>query len=266
VAAYGPGSPPHVKVFTQNKALIGNFTAYSAAFKGGVDVAVGDVDGDGTDEIVTAPGRGGGPHIKVFSLSGVVSNEFMADSPSDLRGIRLSTGDIDGDGVDEIVTTKASGTLQSVKIFTASGALVNNFPVYSGFDGSVDVAVGDVDGDGTDEIVTAPGKGGGPHIIVFSSSGSISKEFMAYETTFRGGVSISVGKGLLSNTGEEIATVPATSGYPQYKLFNATGQKLNEKFYMEKWWKGSVNDISVGNNDIRASAAKNRRSTIRPVL
>ena len=43
-----------------------NFYAYAPNFTGGVRVAVGDVNGDGTPDIITAPGAGGGPHIKVF--------------------------------------------------------------------------------------------------------------------------------------------------------------------------------------------------------
>src|SRR5205085_2110700 len=51
-----------------------DFLAYDDSFGGGVRVAVGDVDGDGIDEIITAPGPSLGlrpPAIKVFSLAGI---------------------------------------------------------------------------------------------------------------------------------------------------------------------------------------------------
>ena len=39
-------------------ATFAQFVAYEAAFRGGVRVATGDLNADGYDEIITAPGRG----------------------------------------------------------------------------------------------------------------------------------------------------------------------------------------------------------------
>ncbi|MFN6051053.1 MAG: hypothetical protein ACK47R_09500, partial [Planctomycetia bacterium] len=50
-----------------NSGLITHsFFAYSTAFRGGLFIAVGDVNNDGADDFVTGPNAGGGPHIKVF--------------------------------------------------------------------------------------------------------------------------------------------------------------------------------------------------------
>ena len=45
------------------------FVPYEGWF-GEVRVAVGNVDADANDEIITAPGPGGGPHIRTFNFSG----------------------------------------------------------------------------------------------------------------------------------------------------------------------------------------------------
>jgi hypothetical protein len=37
---------------------------YSPNFQGGVYVAAGDVNGDGTPDIITGPGSGGGAHVR----------------------------------------------------------------------------------------------------------------------------------------------------------------------------------------------------------
>src|SRR5262245_4209835 len=64
-----PGSTSHFYSPTWASArLLATFTPYPGFF-GGVRVAVGDVNEDGFDDVITAPGFGGGPHIKVYDGS-----------------------------------------------------------------------------------------------------------------------------------------------------------------------------------------------------
>src|SRR5262249_896879 len=63
----GKGGGPHVRVQeTVTGRFIADFMAYDTVFRGGVRVANADVNGDGVADIITAPGPGGGPHVKVF--------------------------------------------------------------------------------------------------------------------------------------------------------------------------------------------------------
>lgn len=103
VTGAGVGGGPHVRVFGMNQAVKWQFFAYDQKFRGGVYVAVGDVDGDGAQEIVTGPGFGGGPHVRVLSRYGKVKNQFFAFDSSKRGGARVSVGDVDGDGRDEIL-------------------------------------------------------------------------------------------------------------------------------------------------------------------
>jgi len=85
----GAGGGPHVRVFDP---LTGQerfgFMAYDTSFTGGVRTATADVNFDGVADIVTAPGPGGGPHIRVFSgktgeqLTGAIGSFFAYDSAS----------------------------------------------------------------------------------------------------------------------------------------------------------------------------------------
>lgn len=63
----GFGSAPGVQVFDATTGTeVRPFLAYSPAFRGGVSVAVADVTGDGTVDIVTGAASHGGPHVRVF--------------------------------------------------------------------------------------------------------------------------------------------------------------------------------------------------------
>ena len=60
VTGAGPGGGPHVKVFSgKDDSLLGEFFAYDAAFRGGVQVTVADLTDDGISDIVVGPGNGG---------------------------------------------------------------------------------------------------------------------------------------------------------------------------------------------------------------
>jgi hypothetical protein len=54
---------------TQLDEAAGGLLPAYPGFQGGVRVAVGDVNGDSTPEVITSAGPGGGPHVKAFDGS-----------------------------------------------------------------------------------------------------------------------------------------------------------------------------------------------------
>ena len=179
ITGAGPGGGPHVRVFQvlgSGVTELASFLAYGPAFSGGVRVAAGDVTGDGVAEIVTGSGPGGGPHVRVFSLSGGATEiaGFYAYDPAFGGGVSVAAGDVDGDGLAEIVTGAGPGGGPHVRVFSLSGGVTAraSFLAYDpGFAGGVFVASGDLNGDGLAEIITGPGAGGGGHVRVFDGSG-----------------------------------------------------------------------------------------------
>jgi hypothetical protein len=120
VTGAGPGGAPHVKVFdgaTGN--IINQWFAYAENFTGGVFVAAGDIDNDGTIEIVTGAGPGGGPHVKVFKgATNVIISQWFAYAEDFPGGVRVGINDGNGDGVADIITGAGPGGGPHVKVFS----------------------------------------------------------------------------------------------------------------------------------------------------
>ncbi|MDB5308153.1 MAG: hlyA 3 [Gemmataceae bacterium] len=227
VVAADRGGGPQVKVYDgQTGAVVASFFAYDPSFQGGVYVAIGDVTGNGKNEIITGPGLGGGPQVNVFDGStGNRLTSFLAYAPSFRGGVRVAAGALDTSGTADIVTAPGSGGGPDVRTFRLPPGLgtptqVGGFFAYDpSFTGGVFVAVGDVTGGGAGEIVTGPGAGGGPRVGVFTPGGTPVASFFAYAPSFLGGVRVAAAD--LSGTGvADVITGPGSGGGPQVNVFS----------------------------------------------
>ena len=203
VTGPGPGydNPPHVRIFPpeQNGVHEYEFGAYGPPHFG-VNVICGDVTGDNLDEIITGPGPGAvfGPHVRGFQPDStpVAGLSFIAYGTRKF-GVNVATGDLDGDGFDEIITGAGPGAVfgPHVRAFnyddTSSVTPVPgvSFMAYGIRLWGVNVTAGDIDSDGFAEIVTGPGPGAvfGPHVrgwnVDDGPAGAINAvSFLAYGT------------------------------------------------------------------------------------
>lgn len=247
IVAPGPGVDGVVTVFSANGAsLIASTTPYPG-FRGGVYVAAGDVDGDGKDEVITAPGQGGGPHVRVLKLVGTVGQRSLDPKPgfygtdqNFTGGLTVASGDVDGDGKSEIVVGNGPGGQSIVTVWdynpetnvaTHNSQSVPEFLAYPGFGGGVRVAAGDLDGDDKAEIVTGAGPGGNPHVRVFSGlGGGLPGSTYAYNEGFRGGVFVAIGD--IDGDGEnEVITGAGPGGGPHVRTFDLTLAPLPTSFF-----------------------------------
>jgi hypothetical protein len=151
------GGGPQVRIFNHLGKLINpGFFAYAESFRGGVNVAVGDLEGDGQLEIIAGAGVTGGPHVRVFAADGRLINPgFFAYDEAFRGGVNVACGDVDGDGIDEIVTGPGKGGGPQVKVYNKEGIMEGEhfFAFEQGLRDGVEVVTADMDEDGKDEII-----------------------------------------------------------------------------------------------------------------
>jgi len=211
----GPGpdglTPPHVRGFDNQGTLIitTDFMAYSDFDNYGINVAAADLDGDGVDEIITGPGKGVtmSPHVRGFEPQGALRPgvDFLAYGVNKY-GVNITAGDIDHDGIDEIITGPGPGEIfgPNVRGWDVDGSQADligsvNFLAYGTKKFGANIATGDADGDGIDEILTGAGPGAvfGPHVRGWNYDGDTllsinGLSFFAYGTR-KWGVNIHAG-------------------------------------------------------------------------
>lgn len=128
---------------------------YAPLFHGGASVDVGDIDHDGLREVVTAPGFGGGPHIRSFLTDGKTwKGGFFAGDPTVYAGAFVAVGNVDGVPGDEIVVGSGIGVNPTIYVYNQYQERISRFsvPGVSVAQG-VQISLTDLDGDGKEEIL-----------------------------------------------------------------------------------------------------------------
>ena len=82
-------------------------------------VAAGDLTGDGVADLVITPDEGGGPRVRVFNGAGFgqVADFFGIDDPNFRGGARAAVGDVNGDGVGDLLVAAGFGGGPRVAVF-----------------------------------------------------------------------------------------------------------------------------------------------------
>jgi len=176
---YGPANPNDIRVFTGDGGGTGYALIPYGAGKYGTNVASGNTDGGFYDEILTGPGPGAvfGPHVREFdqTMTPVSRVNFFAYGTLKF-GVLPQSGELDGDGFDEILTGAGPGAVfgPHVRAFNHDGGTLSaiskiSFFAYRTLRYGVNPASGDLDRDDFGEIVTGPGPGAvfGPQVRGF---------------------------------------------------------------------------------------------------
>ena len=217
VSAMGPGGGLVKLLNGVDASEIGGGFPFGPGFGGGVNVAVGEFNGDDRLDIVTAQASGGGG-ITVFD--GVNYAPIFSLQPfgaSYTGGVNVATGDVDADGVSDIIAAQANGNVVSIVNGATRTVILSGVPFGGG--GGVFVAAGDVNGDDRADVMAAPGTGAGPVLVYDVNALAPITTFMPYGAGHTGGVRLAAAD--LNGDGRvEIITVPGPGGAPALKVFD----------------------------------------------
>ncbi|MBI4117751.1 MAG: S8 family serine peptidase [Parcubacteria group bacterium] len=228
---YGKSASKVVLYDTRLGEATSSFEAYPFLFEGGLHVATGDVNAKVGDEIIVGPGNGGGPHIRVFSQDGKVISQFFAYEKDYRGGVSVAVGDIDGDGVGEIITAPGKAHDPLIRVFDVKGDLKLEFLAYEkSYRFGVNVSAGSEEGE---LRIVASLMSGSPKISVFDGKGNAMSSFLAYSDGKKGSVQTQMVRFEKKELSGKLVTVDAIAIMSEdaarhVKVMTLNGKKLLE--------------------------------------
>jgi len=194
------------------------------------------------------------PNVHIYDAAGLnpqtIIKDIMVYSPNFTGGVVTALGDVNHDGVIDLIAGPGPGGGPNIKVISGvdfSTVLFNFFAFEPTFSGGVTLASGDIDGDLYADILVGAGPGGGPRIKVFSGKNlTVLRDFFAFEPTFSGGVTIATGL-INSDTQIDILVGAGPGGGPRLKVFDgASLGVLMDFFVYDAAFRGGIN-VAAGN-------------------
>lgn len=119
------GGQPWVYIFSEDGKLVKEFLAYDKKFTGGVRITTADINNDGQIEIITVPGFGGGPHVRIFNLNGEVIGQFMVADGKTASGLSVTV--VEKDQQKMLAVLNQNSKQPQVMFYSFDGKLLTSF-------------------------------------------------------------------------------------------------------------------------------------------
>ncbi|MFH1508934.1 MAG: L,D-transpeptidase family protein [bacterium] len=209
-----------VKVYeVRHNWVLANFMVYDPGHQGGAYIAVGDINGDGKNEIITSPASTNRCHVRTFSANGTYAGwDAFPFADNQKGGCTVAVANVDGGPETEVVVGMAAFGTATVRTYkTNSGRqILGEFLAYPlPYSRGVQIGAGDFDNDGEDEIVTVPTLGP-THMRMFEAYGkAIENEnlFAHDQNTFRGGGYVAGGSFDRGKRSDTLVVAPSKKQY-----------------------------------------------------
>ncbi len=128
------GGGPRVRILSgADRSTIADFFGIEDPnFRGGARIALADINGDATPDLLVAAGFGGGPRLAVFDGASLrpgqtprkLAPDFFVFEQSLRNGVFIAGGDLDGDGFAEVIAGGGPGG--GPRVFALSGSELLN--------------------------------------------------------------------------------------------------------------------------------------------
>ncbi|MBN9121972.1 MAG: VCBS repeat-containing protein [Planctomycetes bacterium] len=177
-----------VSLVNPNGTAIRNLLPFPG-FTGGVVAAAGDVNHDGTADVIVGAQRASG-FVAVFD--GATGNVLSARAtlPGYTGTIGVGSADLDGDHFADVLVGANAPGAPVLAFGGRDGAMLSGFLATPGFSAPISLSGADFDRDGRDEIIVGAGLGGA--VLVYRPDGSRASTTFALPG-FVGPVSVAAG-------------------------------------------------------------------------
>jgi len=229
-AGHGEGGDSWVKLFKVNGTFIRSFKAFGAVNSGGeVHLAIGNFDfNPNNTEIAVAQGEGGISWVKVFRAQGTIIWSFKVFGPANIKGeVHIAAGDLNSDGISEIIVGMGEGGSSRVKVFNPWGTCIRRFQAFDSTEnpgGEVHLTVGNFDADPDLEIAVATGYNGSNWVKLFEMDGTFISKFPVFIYGGNPNGEVHIYAANIDNDGiDEIICGHGEGGSSRVKVYKADG-------------------------------------------